>query len=304
MARDLRGGVLVVDKPAGPTSHDIVAVARRAVRGAKVGHTGTLDPFATGVLPLVIGKATRLARLLSDGDKVYEAAIRLGLETDTYDAAGLVMSDRREAAEALSPARVLGALEAFQGAHLQTPPSFSAKKLGGVPAYDLARKGRPVALEPAPVVLERAEVLSQDGSLLRVRLTCSPGYYVRALAHDLGDALGTGASLESLRRLRSGPFTIADAVTVDVLAAEPARALSAVIPLEALLPEMPAAQLTQEGARRVSNGLAVGPADMRSGPGRPLAGETRLVSPEGLLIGLGQAQADGTLRPTLFLGWH
>jgi tRNA pseudouridine55 synthase len=304
MASDFRGGVLVVDKPAGPTSHDVVAVARRAMRGAKVGHTGTLDPFATGVLPLVIGKATRLARLLSDGEKVYEAAIRLGLETDTYDAAGTVMSDRRDLAEALSPDRVRLAVEAFQGAHLQTPPSFSAKKLGGVPAYDLARKGRPVALEPVPVVLERAEVLSQAGSLLRVRLTCSPGYYVRALAHDLGESLGTGASLESLRRVKSGHFDVADGLTLDVLAAEPARARGAVIPLEALLPEIPAAVLTQEGARRVSNGLSVGPADIRPGSGPPPAGQARFLSPEGLLIGLGVAQADGTLRPTLFLGWH
>jgi tRNA pseudouridine55 synthase len=304
VAPDVRGGVLVIDKPAGPTSHDVVAVARRAMRGAKVGHTGTLDPFATGALPLVVGKATRLARLLSNGEKVYEAEIRLGLETDTYDAAGTVVSDRRELAETLSPDRVLSAVEAFQGAHLQTPPPFSAKKLGGVPAYDLARKGRPVALDPAPVVLERAEVLSHAGSLLRVRLTCSPGYYVRALAHDLGDALGTGASLASLRRVRSGPFDVADGLTLDVLAAEPARALAAVIPLEALLPEIPAAQLTQEGARRVSNGLAVGPADLQPGSGPPAAGQARLLGPEGQLIGLGLAQADGTLRPTLFLGWH
>lgn len=304
MAPDFRGGVLVVDKPAGPTSHDVVAVARRAMRGAKVGHTGTLDPFATGALPLVIGKATRLAGPLSNGEKVYEAAIRLGLETDTYDAAGTMVSDRRDKAETLSPALVQSAVEAFQGPRLQTPPPFSAKKLGGVPAYDLARKGRPVALDAVPVVLERAEVLSQDGSLLRIRLTCSPGYYVRALAHDLGASLGTGASLESLRRVRSGPFDVADGITLDVLVAEPARAKAAVIPLESLLPEIPAAHLTPEGARRVSNGLAVGPAEVRPGSGPLRAGQARLLSPEGLLIGLGLAQADGTLRPTLFLGWH
>lgn len=304
MAPDLPDGVLIVDKPAGPTSHDVVAVARRAARGSKVGHTGTLDPFATGALPLVIGKATRLARLLSRGDKVYEAAILLGIETDTYDAAGTVLSDRREMAADLDPVSVAGALERFLGARLQTPPPFSAKKLGGVPAYDLARRGKPVALEPVPVVLADAAILEQRGHLLRLRLTCSPGYYVRALAHDLGAVLGTGGSLESLRRLQSGPFGVADAVTLDVLAAEPARAMSALIPLESLLPDIPAAQLTAEGARRVANGLGVGPAHVRSGFGRSLTGQARLLSPEGLLLGLGQAEADGRLRPTLFLGWR
>lgn len=303
MPRDVRGGVLVVDKPAGPTSHDVVAVARRALGGAKVGHTGTLDPFATGALPLVVGGATRLARQLSGGLKVYEAAIRLGLETDTYDGTGSVQSDRRDLAEAIDRRRVREALEGFLGERPQLPPPFSAKKLGGIPAYDLARRGRPVVLDPVPVVLEHAETLEHQGTLLRVRLTCSPGYYVRSLAHDLGAVLGTGACLESLRRTRSGAFDVGRAITLDVLASEPGAAVAALIPLEALLPEVPAVQLTGEGARRVVHGLGAGPAHLLPGGARPASGEVRLLTPDGLLLGLGQAWPDGTIRPAVVLGW-
>ncbi|MEW5984489.1 MAG: tRNA pseudouridine(55) synthase TruB [Acidobacteriota bacterium] len=300
---DLRGGVLVIDKPAGPTSHDVVAVARRASRGLKVGHVGTLDPLATGVLPLVVGRATRLARLLSDEDKVYEAAIRLGVETDTYDATGAVLGDRRDLVAALTQARVAAGIERFVGAHLQRPPPFSAKKLGGVPAYDRARRGEFVDLDPVPVVLHEAEILEQSGGLVRVRLRCSPGYYVRALAHDLGAELGTGGCLESLRRVRSGRFDVATAITLDVLAADPARALDAIVPLESLLPEIPAVRLTGEGARRVAHGLSVGPAHISGGLPGGSAREARFLSPDGLLLGLGRVQAGGTLRPSVFLGW-
>ena len=177
-------GVLVVDKPAGVTSHDVVAMARRLLRETRIGHTGTLDPMATGVLPLACGRATRLVRFLATADKDYEAGIRLGIATDTYDVTGreTMRSDRRPSREAIA-----AALEALEGEHLQSPPPYSAKKIAGRRAYELARQV--IAVQPAPVRvrLERAEITSFTDDVVTVRLTCSSGFYVRSLAHELGE---------------------------------------------------------------------------------------------------------------------
>ncbi len=281
-------GVLVVDKPAGPTSHDVVAVARRALACRKVGHLGTLDPPATGVLPLVVGRATRLAPLFSGAGKQYDAVIRLGLETDTDDIAGAVVGGRDAAdPDAPGPPPPPGAVEEaaarFVGARLQRPPAVSAKKIGGVRAYDLARRRRPAAPAPVRVTVDALTVLSIDGPRVRCRIACSAGFYVRALARDLGESLGCGGCLETLRRERHGRFTLADAVPLARLVEGDADAAARLIPLDGLLPELPGVVLTDRGARRAAHGNPIAPPDIapaadprggtpHSAPGRRLPG--------------------------------
>jgi tRNA pseudouridine55 synthase len=295
-----RGGVLVIDKPAGPTSHDIVALVRRRFRGTRVGHTGTLDPFATGVLPLVVGRATRLARYLSGADKEYDALIRLGRATDTHDSTGTVTFEAPDGFPVPAVARLAELLEGYRGTWMQTPPAYSAKRAGGVRAYDQARRGEPVALTPVKVSVSAIELLSADGPLVRVRLVSSAGFYVRALAHDIGLKLGTGAALDGLRRLRSGPFTLSDAVTLDaVVQAETEPRL---LPLESLLPEWPAVVLTPEGTAWASHGRHLGPAQWRGGPNGLAAGtRVRCFGPDGLLIAVGEAGPGGVLHPAVVL---
>ena len=226
-------GVLVIDKPAGPTSHDVVAVVRRAIGLTRVGHTGTLDPLATGVLPLVIGSATRLASFMSGADKEYVARIRIGAATETYDAetAGsrVTQAEARcptlAAVSALTEAAVAEAVSTFAGRYLQTPPPYSAKKVGGTPAYKLARQGKPVDVKPVEVTVTEIELRSYADGLAEVRLVCSSGFYVRSLAHDLGQRLGCGAHLEGLQRTRAGAFRLEEAVPLgDLVAGGPAVA--------------------------------------------------------------------------------
>ena len=263
-------GILVVDKPAGPTSHDVVAVARRALACRKVGHLGTLDPLATGVLPLVVGRATRLASLLSGAGKQYDAVVRLGLSTDTDDIGGAVIGGRDAGGggptDAPPSARSIEeAAAGFVGSHLQRPPAVSAKKIEGVRAYDLARRRRPAAPPPVPVTVESLTVLSVDGPRVRCRIACSSGFYVRALARDLGDALGCGGCLETLRRERHGRFTLDDAAPLARLVEEGAAAAARLIPLGELLPELRGVVVTERGARRAAHGNPLGPSDIVSG---------------------------------------
>ena len=190
-------GVLVIDKPSGPTSHDVVAHVRRSLGVKRVGHIGTLDPIATGVLPLVVGRATRLASLLSAGRKVYDGSILLGVSTDTYDATGTVTADARDrlgAGLVKAPDRqaLEHAVQAFLGTRPQRPPPFSAKKIRGVRAYKLARRNQPVAPDPVDVTVHAIDVLEVDGTRARCRVTCDTGFYMRAFAHELGQALGCG----------------------------------------------------------------------------------------------------------------
>ncbi len=202
-------GLLVVDKPAGPTSHDVVATVRRFVRGSRVGHTGTLDPFATGVLPVCIGRATRLARFLTATIKRYDGCIRLGVTTDTYDREGRVVSERP--ADGVDAAAVRRAAARFVGDHMQTPPAYSARKHKGRPLHRLARAGIEVVRVPTPVSIFRLEILSVEGPLVRFEVETSPGTYIRSLAYDLGEALGCGAHLTELRRVASGGLRLSDA---------------------------------------------------------------------------------------------
>ncbi len=297
---DLRSGVLVVDKPPGPTSHDCVAVVRRRFRGSKVGHTGTLDPFATGVLPIVIGRATRLAQYLTGADKEYDALIRLGRATDTHDSTGTVVFEAPDGFPLPGIEAVAAALDRYRGTWMQTPPAYSAKLAGGVRAYDQARRGEAVALSPVEVTVSDLELLSMAGPLVRVRLVSSAGFYVRALAHDIGVRLGTGAALERLRRLRSGQFSLAEAVTLDVVTqSDP---WGRVLPLEALLQDWPAVSLTHEGAERVSHGRDVGPSQCTDWHPGPAAGcMIRILGPDRHLVAVGRAGPEGVLHPSAVL---
>lgn len=237
-------GVLVVDKPQGLTSHDVVAVVRRCLKEPRIGHTGTLDPLATGVLPLACGRATRLVRFLTSSDKDYDAGIRFGLTTDSFDITGeeVGRSDRSP-----SRAAIEHGLQSLRGEYLQVPPPFSAKKLDGQRAYALARRAEAVVLEPVRVRVTRAELLDVTGASARVAITCSAGFYVRAFAQTLGELVGTGACLESLRRTRSGQFDLTESVGLEDLQRDPVSAAGRAVPMDRLLLDVPAARVTDEG---------------------------------------------------------
>jgi tRNA pseudouridine55 synthase len=207
--------VLVLDKPANLTSHDVVHRVRRITGERSVGHLGTLDPMATGVLPLVLGRFTRLAQFFSDSSKVYEGEIRFGFATDTYDAEGELVGSVSNAQPSLS--EIQHHLPALTGCIQQLPPAYSAKKIHGVPAYKLARRDRPVELKPVEVVVRRFEIQSVWGDRARFVAEVSAGTYIRSLAHDLGQALGCGAHLTQLRRTGAGEFTLSEAITLEEL---------------------------------------------------------------------------------------
>jgi len=253
-------GVLVIDKPEGPTSHDIVAVARRVMRGKKVGHTGTLDPLASGVLPLVLGKATRLAQFLSTAEKTYVAELTLGESTTTFDRAGSVVP-REHARQVVDIARpeLDGVIARFRGAYLQLPPPFSAKKIQGVPAYKLARKQKNVPLKSVAVHVKSLEICSVEGACARFTASVGSGTYMRSIAHDLGQEMGCGAHLESLRRTRVAEFGIDDSHRLEEL--EPVAKQEALEELfvhpRKLLPHLPGVTANDESAAKIRNGRAV-----------------------------------------------
>lgn len=296
-------GVLVVDKPEGPTSHDVVARGRRLLGTRAVGHAGTLDPMATGVLVLVVGRATRLAQFLSGQPKAYDATIRLGRSTDTWDRTGrdLPHEGRREVRW---PDReeIDSRLAAFVGTHPQVPPPFSAKKIEGVRAHVLARRGTAVAVGPSVVDLLECRLTGVSLPLLTVRVRCSAGYYVRSLANDLGEALGCGACLEELRRTSSGSFTIGDAVALADLEADPALAASRVVPPERLLLNLPSVVLDGEAARRAAHGNDVAVPAAAPESGAAGAAAVRLLAPDGSLLAVARPTATpGILHPAVVL---
>jgi tRNA pseudouridine55 synthase len=221
-ARTLRDGLLLVDKDEGPTSHDVVAAARRILRQKKIGHCGTLDPTATGLLPLTVGRATRLTRFLIRAPKVYEGSARFGIATDTYDLAGEVTE--RKPVEGVDDEAIRAAMESFHGQYLQTPPPYCAKKVGGVKYYELARRGEAVPDHKKEVTVfdfhatGKWQGAGAEGEAdLPFLLSCASGTYARSLIHELGRILGCGAVLSGLRRTRVGPFSVADAITTEVL---------------------------------------------------------------------------------------
>ena len=295
-------GILLIDKPSGPTSHDVVARIRRAIGQRDIGHTGTLDPRATGLLPLVVGRATKLASLLTGGDKTYEATVRLGFATDTDDTEGTPLTP--PAATLPDDAAIARAMEGFRGPLEQTPPSHSAKRVQGERAYELARRAEPVTLAPVVVTIHALEWVDRAGDLLRLRVTASSGFYVRALARDLGAALGCGAHLAALRRTRSGGFDVADALPLDD-AERLGKGLSArlIAPADAL-PELASVRVTEAGLKRVAHGNAVGPDHLEAHwvPTGPAARQpVRVLAPDGHLVALAHARG-GALHPVVVLG--
>ncbi len=209
-------GVLIIDKPSGLTSHDVVNRVRRIIGQRSIGHLGTLDPMATGVLPLVTGSFTRLAQFYGSSEKVYEGTVRFGFSTDTYDAEGEPTSALREVSLQRDELETIAAK--FRGVIEQLPPRFSAKKINGVPAYKLARSHKEVTLKPVQVEIKELEILAVEADRLRFRARVASGTYMRSVAHEMGQQLGCGAHLESLRRTAVAEFTISDAHTLDQLA--------------------------------------------------------------------------------------
>jgi len=244
-----RGGLLLVDKPAGITSHDVVSIVRRSVNTRRVGHAGTLDPFATGLLVMLLGPGTRLLPFMDGEPKVYDATITFGRETDTDDATGAVT---REAPLATERA-VDEAITKLTGELDQVPPAYSAKKVGGTRAYAAARRGQQVDLVPARIVVHRWEMLSRDTATIHVRITCSGGTYIRALARDVGRLAGSAAHLEALRRLRSGVFDVAHAATVDDIRAGAFE----LRPLRDAIPSLATRELSAAELARVVHGNPV-----------------------------------------------
>lgn len=322
-------GLLVIDKPSGPTSHDVVARLRRLTGERRIGHTGTLDPLASGVLPVVVGRATRLARFLSAGDKVYEAVVRLGMATDTYDSEGAPAESSRGLPDGvtISRAEIERALDPFRGTFLQTPPRYSAKKIGGRRSYEIAREAirlkpdptseldptstpdaTPDSPAPVAVTAHAIEIIDWNGVDVTLRVHCSSGFYVRSLAHDLGERLGVGGHLTALRRTEAAGLTLLRAVGLDALERDPSLAGPAVIPMGQMLSNLPALVLTADDVQRVGHGQDVGVA---IGAGSP-AGSTRapgpvvyvrLLAPDGDLLAIAEPSAGrpGFLHPSVVL---
>lgn len=265
-------GILNLDKPAGWTSHDAVAKLRRILGERRIGHGGTLDPLATGVLPVFVGRATRAVEFLEAADKEYEAGLRLGIITDTQDTTGQILEERPvSVSEEALRAAVLG----LKGEREQLPPMYSAVKVGGKALYAYARAGKAVERKPRQITVYEAEPLGWSGEEYRFRIVCSKGTYIRTLCHDLGQTLGCGGAMSSLRRLRAGPFRLEEAVSLETVAEKGEACL---LPLDSLFRDKPALNLDGEQARRIRCGNDI-PADGE-------AGEYRLYGPEGEFLAL------------------
>jgi tRNA pseudouridine55 synthase len=291
-------GVIVVDKPEGWTSHDVVGKMRRIAGTKRVGHLGTLDPIATGVLPVVIEKATRLAQFYTRSDKIYEGVVRFGWATNTYDRAGTPLGEKIEARP--EAGEIERHLEQFRGEFLQTPPPVSAKKVEGRRAYELARKSLPVQLEPVTVHVYELELLELNGSDARLRAHVSGGTYLRSIAHDLGQSMGCGAHLQELRRLASGEFEIAQARTIaqlEALAAED-RLVDAMVPAAKMLPELPSIFVDDLTVTHIRNGRNFPASPFRSQAG---ARHVKAVTRQGELVAIGEAVLPNLYHPVVVL---
>ena len=245
-------GIVIIDKPAGWTSQDVTARLRRVFGTRRIGHGGTLDPMATGVLPVFVGRATRGVEFFEHAEKTYETELLLGVATDTEDTTGTVLT-RREVS--VTPGQLAAVLERFRGEIMQIPPMYSALKVNGQKLYDLARKGRQVERQPRPVTIHELTLLSREGDTLRLRVRCSKGTYIRTLCADIGEALGCGGCMQALRRTQAGEYTIAEAVPLQQLleAAEPEIYLRDV---DTMFRGYPAVKLTVNQEKRCRNGNA------------------------------------------------
>jgi tRNA pseudouridine55 synthase len=309
-------GILVVDKPAGRTSHDVVESARRLAGFRQIGHLGTLDPLATGVLVLALGRATRLARFYAGRRKRYSCAVRFGFTTDTYDADGEAAGP--DAAPALDSA-VLELLAAkFVGKIQQMPPAFSAKKIRGRPAHELARKKKPVKLDPVEVEVFEFRLISVEGSVARFTVECGSGTYIRSLAHDLGQLQGSGAHLAEISRTAVGEFTLDHAVSLSDLEADAraGRLADRIIPLDNLLLDLPRATVLPIIEKRVRHGAKFNlplaqiqpghvtsaqgaPAELDSGEWKPA--RLRVFNQQGQLIAIAEPVVPRTYQPLVVL---
>jgi len=291
-------GVIVVDKPEGWTSHDVVGKVRRIAKTKRVGHMGTLDPIATGVLPLVMGKATRLAQFYTRSDKVYEGVVRFGWATNTYDRAGQRVGPLTEVT--LDAAELERRLEGFRGEILQTPPPVSAKKVEGKRAYELARQSVLVELEPVKVHVFELTLIECHGADARLRAHCSGGTYMRSIAHDLGQLLGCGAHLHELRRVASAEFGIAHARTIaqlESLAAEE-RLLDALVPAADMLPGFPSVFADDVTVTGIRNGRNFPASPFRS---HPASRYVKAVTRQGELVAIGEAVLPNLYHPIVVL---
>jgi tRNA pseudouridine55 synthase len=288
-------GVIVVDKAPNWTSHDVVAKMRGIAGTRSVGHLGTLDPIATGVLPVMIGQATRLARYFGKAEKSYEAVVRFGFSTTTYDREGDPTSPPVDITVTVE--QIEACLATMRGDILQMPPAVSAKKINGVPAYKLARKNEPVELKAVPVSiyeLTLVEVMSDDRARLTVR--CSAGTYVRSLAHDLGAALGCGAHVEELRRTVSGAFGLSQAYTLEALQhlKEEGRLSEAILPMADLLPEFPGVFVDDLAERQIRQGRDFGVSAFRANAGSEYV---KAIGENGTLVAIGKIALPHVYHP-------
>jgi tRNA pseudouridine55 synthase len=288
-------GLLVLDKSSGFTSHDVVAIVRRATGERSIGHLGTLDPMATGVLPLLLGKHTRLAQFFGKAEKHYTGTIRFGFATDTYDADGTPASEPAPLTLTLDELRKLAV--PFHGEINQVPPVFSAKKINGVPAHKLARAGQDVPVKPARITIHNFELTSLNGDTAEFMMHVSAGGYVRSVAHELGALAGCGAHLASLRRTQAGDFTLAQAITLDELKSLSIAEIESRLPHpRTLLPEMPSLIVDEQTAGRIRNGMQVNVPDYSAAP------LLKLFSTPRDLLAIAQRVAGTLVQPTVVLG--
>jgi tRNA pseudouridine55 synthase len=293
----MMNGLLVLDKPAGMTSHDVVEIVRRATGERSIGHLGTLDPMATGVLPLLLGRYTRLAQFFGTAEKGYEGTIRFGFATDTFDAEGTAAGEARVLTLSLDGLRGLAAR--FHGEMDQMPPVFSAKKIGGVPAHKLAREGKPVEVKPARIVIHRFELMSLEGDEATFEMQVSAGGYVRSVAHELGELAGCGAHLSALRRTQAGAFTLAQAIGLDELKAlvgAPGEIERRLPHPRTLLPEIPSVTVDEHVAGRLRNGMQVNLPDFSS------AAMVKVFTSPTELLGIAKRIAGTLMQPIVVLG--
>ena len=280
-------GIVVVDKPADWTSQDVAAKLRGVYHQRRVGHGGTLDPMATGVLPVFVGRATRAVEFFEAAEKEYVTTLRLGMVTDTQDTTGRVLEERPVA---VTEEQVAAMLPRFRGPQAQIPPMYSAVKIGGQKLYQLARQGREVERQPRQIVIEELELLGRRGNDYRLRVRCSKGTYIRTLCHDIGQALGCGGAMAALRRTAAGPFAEGASVPLaDLLAAEdPERYL---LPVDTLFRSLPAVTLTEAQVKPCRNGAAI-----------PMAGSgrRRVYGPDGTFLMVGRLERGKLLTEKSF----
>ncbi len=291
-------GVIVVDKPQGWTSHDVVNKMRKLAGTKKVGHLGTLDPLATGVLPLVLNRATRLAQFYTRNEKSYRATVRFGFATDSYDSDGKAISE--PVAFAATRDAIVPLLAGFRGEFEQMPPSVSAKKIDGVPAYKLARKNLPVVLKAVPVAVTRIEIVECSGNEAVIEIDCSAGTYVRSIAHELGKLAGCGAHLSALRRLRSGDFAEAQSFPLAALEqmAGEQRLATAMVKASDMLPAMPPEIVDDETEGHIRQGRAFRVSPFHGAKGALMV---KAISGDGRLIAIGEARGPNLYHPILVL---